>query len=68
MKGKKVCLLLTEALLVVIGKDGFVKLMVCGQPSLRPEAVWVVEVVRVVICRPLEDSDHGLHTHMVVSS
>lgn len=61
------CLLLTEALLIVVGKDRIVKVMIRGKPSLRPEVIWVVEVVCIVVCRPLEDSDHGLRRHKVRS-
>lgn len=68
IKEKDVCLLLTEALLVVIGKNGIVELMVRRQPSLRSEVIWVVEIVCIVICRPLEDGDNGLCKHTVVSS
>lgn len=66
-KKEKVRVLLTEALLVVVGKNRFVELVVRGQPSLRPEAIWVVEVVCIVVCRPLEDSDDGLRVYMVRS-
>lgn len=60
-------MLLTEALLVVVGKDSFVELVGRGQPSLRPEAIWVVEVVCIMVCRPLEDGDNGLRVHVVQS-
>lgn len=61
-------LLLTEALLVVVDKDRIIKLMICGQPPLWPEVIWVVEIVCIVVCRPLEDSDNGLHMHTVRSA
>lgn len=41
--------------------------MIRGQPSLRPEVIWVVEIVCIVVCRPLEDSDNGLRRHKVWS-
>lgn len=66
-KKVEICVLLTEALLVVVGKDRFVELVVRGQPSLWPEAIWVMEVVCIVVCRPLEDSDYGLRVHTLRS-